>query len=91
VADHLDPIRAELAAAKANLAPTARGRTERGKAVKAAISPKRLRATGRDAVFSVRCRGDIPDAIRKLAEAQGLKIAEWFESLIDAEIEKAKK
>lgn len=83
---HDDDVRAQLAAAKASLGVTAAARSARGKRVKEATSTRRLRATGRDVTWSVRCRGDLPDAIKRHCDQQGISIAAWFEQLMDREL-----
>jgi ectoine hydroxylase-related dioxygenase (phytanoyl-CoA dioxygenase family) len=79
---------AELAAAKKNLGATAEERSERGSKVKKATSARRLRSRGRDVVFSVRCRPDLIEAIKKHCTANHMTIAEWFESMVEQQLAK---
>lgn len=88
MADRLNDIQAELEAARAKLGTSAKARTERGKAVRAAIDTRRGGAEWRKAVFSVRCLPEIPSTIKKLAAAKGMSVAEWFEAVIEAEARK---
>ena len=83
----LTSLERELDAAKAALGATAAARKARGDAVKAATSSGRDR-TYRSEVFSVRCRSDISEGLRKLAKAEGLSLAEWFEREAEAAIER---
>ena len=87
MAENLDKIKAELAAAKENLSlsPTADARSKRGKAVRNAIDTRRSGAEWRKAVFSVRCLPELPETIKALAKAKGVSVAEWFEALVEAE------
>ena len=79
---------AELAAAKKSLGTTPEERSERGRKVKKATSPRRLRSRGRDVVFSVRCRSDVIEAIKKHCAAQSTSIAEWFEAMVKQQLAK---
>ena len=58
--------------------------------MKAATSSGRDR-TFRSEVFSVRCRSDISEGLRKLAKAEGVSLAEWFERVAEAAIERGSK
>ena len=70
MSDQLDTMKAEIERAKSALGSTAGARTARGKNVKAATKSRRD-STWRSAVFSVRCKPEIADALRQLAKSRG--------------------
>jgi hypothetical protein len=59
----------------------------RGNAINAATRSRRD-STWRSAVYSVRCKPEIPEGLRKVAKSKDINLAEWFEGVADELIER---
>jgi hypothetical protein len=87
-----EDIERSLARARAKLAehgvtrdPRSRRATEH-KQRKGIGDRRELRATGRTALLTFRCREGLHDEVMKAAKAEGLKLAEWMERVLEAAI-----